>query len=78
MYLDTICYVNKTATCITLNNLLIHKFTLSWFTMSLLFKNYSLEEFIYLLIRFNTKNTYRNGISDQNTHHTDRDNSRKG
>ena len=44
--------------------------------MSLLFKNYSLVEVIYLLIRFNkakplslnTKNTDRNGVNKQNTH----------
>ena len=56
--------------------------------MSLLFKYYSLVEVIYLLIRFkkiqsflwNTKNTDRNGINEQNTHTTNRekDNFRKG
>ena len=43
-------------------------------TMSLFFKNYSLVEIMYLLIRFNkikfflwnTKNTDRNGINKQN------------
>ena len=44
--------------------------------MSFIFKNYSLMEVIYLLIRFsetnffprNTKNTDRNGVNKQNTH----------
>ena len=44
--------------------------------MSLLFKNYSLVEVTYLLIRVNkteffhrnTKNTDRNGANKQNTH----------
>ena len=44
--------------------------------MSSIFKNYSLTEVIYLLIRFNetnffprnTKNTDRNGVNKQNTH----------
>ena len=62
--------------------------------MSLLFKNYSLAEVIYLLIRFimttknstwldstwNTKNTDRNGVNEQNTHttHREKDNFRMG
>ena len=60
--------------------------------MSLPFKNYSFEEIIYLLIRFNktksflwnSKNTDRNDINEQNTHththtpHTEKYNFRKG
>ena len=63
------------------NYLLIQKFTLQRSTMSLLFKNYSLVKVIHLLIRFNksrsflwnTKNTDRNGINEQNTHTTHRE-----
>ena len=40
-------------TLFTLNDLLIQKRTLQRFTMPLLFKNHSLVEVIYLLIRFN-------------------------
>ena len=69
------------------NYLLIQKFTLQRSTMSLLSKNYSLVKVIHLLIRFNksrsflwnTKNTDRNGINEQNTHttHREKDNQRK-
>ena len=60
-----------TAICITLNNSLILKI---YFPRCLFFKNYSLVEFIYLLIRcsktnfflWNINNTYRNGINKQN------------
>ena len=63
-----------------MNNLLIQKFTLRRPTMFLLFKNYSLAEVIKLLIRFNktisflwnTKDTDRNCVNEQNTHHTER------
>ena len=48
--------------------------------MPLLFKNYSIAEVMYLLIRLNkirsvlcnTKNTDRNGVNEQNTHITHR------
>ena len=61
-----------------MNNLLRQKFTLQKFTKSLLFKNYFLAEIIYLLIRFNdtklslwnTKDTVRNGVNEENTHNT--------
>ena len=43
---------------ITLNDLLIQKFILQRSTMSLLFKNYSLVEVIYLLIRFNKTKSF--------------------
>ena len=60
-----------------MTNLLIQKFT---FTMSLLFKNYSLAEVIYLLIRFsknksflwNPKNADKNGVNEQNRNTTPR------
>ena len=71
-----------------MNNLLIQKFILQRFTTSFLLKNYSLLKFIYLLIIFNniksfmwnTKNTDRNGLNEQNTHTTYREkhNFRKG
>ena len=60
-----------------MNKLLISKI---WYqclsTMSFLFKNYSLVEVIYMLIRFNkakffqwnTNNTNRNGVNKQKTH----------
>ena len=60
-----------------MNNLLTQKFTLQKSTMSLLFKNYLFVEVIYLLLikfnntksfMWNTKNTDRNGINEQNTH----------
>ena len=67
----------------SMNNLLIQTFTLQKSTKSLLFKYYSLVEVIYLLIRFiktmsflwNTKNTDRNGVNEQNkhTHHKQRE-----
>ena len=49
--------------------------------MSLLFKNYSLVELMYLLIRFNknksflwnTNNTDRNGANEQNAHNIHRE-----
>ena len=49
--------------------------------MSLLFKNYSLVELMYLLIRFNknksflwnTNNTDRTGANEQNAQHTQRE-----
>ena len=69
-----------------MNTLLIQTFLLQRSTMSL--KNYSLVEVIYLLIRFhkiksflwNTKNTVRNGVNEQNTHstHIEKGNFRKG
>ena len=56
--------------------------------MFLLFKNYSLAEAIYLLIKFhktksflcNTNNTKRNDVNEQNTHNTlrEKDKFRKG
>ena len=52
--------------------------------MSLLIKNYSLVEVIHLLIKFNnsllwnTENTDRNGINEQNANTTQTDNFRKG
>ena len=56
--------------------------------MSLLLKNYSPVEVIYLLIRFNkikffpwnTKNTYRNGIKKTHKHtkHSENNNTGKG
>ena len=56
--------------------------------MFLLFKNYSLAEAIYLLIKFhktksflcNTNNTKRNDVNEQNTHTTlrEKDKFRKG
>ena len=60
------------------NNLLIEKLQRS--TISLLLKNNSLAKVIHLMITFkktksllwNTKNTDRNGIIKQNTHHTQR------
>ena len=60
-----------------IDNSLVQKFTLQRPAMSLLFKNYSLIEVIYLLIRFNkiklflwnTMNTDRNGVNEQNTTH---------
>ena len=64
-----------------INNLLMQKSTLQWPTMSLLFKDYSLAEVIYLLIRFqktksflwNTKNSDKNGVNEQNTRTTHRE-----
>ena len=72
-----------------MNNLLTQKFTLQKSTMSLLFKNYLFVEVIYLLLiklnktksfMWNTKNTDRNGVIEQNTHTTPRekDTFRKG
>ena len=56
--------------------------------MSLLLKNYSLAESVYLFIRYNktkfflrnTNDTDRNGINKQNTHteHLEKDNIGKG
>ena len=60
--------------------------------MCFLFKNYSLVEVVYLLIRFNTtkfflwntNNTDRNGVNKQNTHththtkHLEEENKEKG
>ena len=56
--------------------------------MSLFFKNSSLVEVIYLLIRlkktksflWNTKSADRNGVNEQNTHitHREEDNLKKG
>ena len=75
IYIDTTWYIS----CMTLNelmnNFLIQKFTFQWSSMSSWFKNYSFVEVIHLLIRFtktksflwNTKNTDRNRINDQNT-----------
>ena len=53
------------------------KFTLTSFTMSLLFKNYQLVEVTCLLTRchktkffpWNTKNTEKHGANKQSTHH---------
>ena len=63
-----------------MNNFLMQKITLQRSTMPLLFKNYSIAEVMYLLIRLNkirsvlcnTKNTDRNGVNEQNTHITHR------
>ena len=65
-----------------MNNLLIRKCISQRSTLSFLFKNYSVLEVIYLLIRFikenssflwNTKTTDKNGINEQNTYTTYRE-----
>ena len=70
-----------------MNNLLIQRFILQSSKMSLLFKNCSFVEFIYLLIRFNitksflwnTKNADRNGVNRKTyTTHRKKGNFRKG
>ena len=74
IYINITCYVFTGTVFITLDKWIKNYLTSS--TMSLLFKNYSLEEVTYLLIRFNeikffprnTKNTDKNGANKQNTH----------
>ena len=67
------------SSCLYYNEVIVYwhqKFTLQSFIMALLFKNYSLIEVMYLLIRFNktrcfpqnTKNTAKNGTNKQHTH----------
>ena len=58
-----------------MNNVLIQKFTLQSYTMSLPFKNYSLVEATSLVVIFKKnyvlsvkQNTDRNGVNEQNTH----------
>ena len=52
MYINTTSYVLTAATCITLNEK-FSDFENLVSTIPLLFKNYSLVEVIYMLIRFN-------------------------
>ena len=80
--------MHTAATFIAINKQLTNtKFTLQRSTMFLLFKDYSLAEAIYLLIKFhktksflwNTNNTKRNDVNEQNTHtHSERKKFRKG
>ena len=67
---------------------MIPKFALQMSTMSLIFKNYSLVQVIFVMIRFHktksflrkTKNIKRNGVNEQNTQtkHRQEHNFRKG
>ena len=76
----TIMYTQQLLVLHWMENLLIQKFTLQRSTMPSFYKNYSFAEVIYLLIWFNktkpfvwnTQNTDRNKVNEQNTHTTHR------
>ena len=76
IYINNTSYVLTAAICIEWMTHWYQKFTLQRFTISVLFKNYSLAEVRHLLIRFsknsyflwNTKILYGNRVNEQKSH----------